>query len=189
DVLPVCAEMIKKAPPDVGSATPLMPEFDALERLGPAARELVPALSALQSNPNGHVRLRAAACLVTIDPSSADACRVLLELAESKDGAAYTARIRLGTLPAAVVAGLKPHLNHADPRGRALAVTEVVARAPTDVTAVKLVKETVYQEVPNPNPNFPPSRFANQAVFDALKRAKAGGVPHLIELLSHPQPL
>jgi HEAT repeat protein len=188
DVLPVCAEMIKKSPPDVGSATPLMPGFDAVERLGPAARELVPALSALQSSPNGHVRLRAAACLVTIDPSSADACRVLLELAESKDGAAYTARIRLGTLPAAAVAGLRPHLNHADPKVRALAATEVVARDPSDATAVKMVKEAVYQEVPNPNPNFRPTRFANQAVFAALKRAKAGGVPHLIELLSHPLP-
>jgi HEAT repeat protein len=188
DVLPICAEMIKEVPPDPGSATPVMRGFDAVDRLGPAARELVPALSALQSSPNGHVRLRAAACLLAIDPSSADAGRVLLELAESKDGAADAARSGLRTLPAAVVAGLRPHLNHTDPKVRALAAAEVVARDPSDATAVKLVKEAVYQEVPNPNPNFRPRRFANPEAFDALKRAKAGGVPHLIDLLSHPQP-
>ncbi len=159
-------------------------ELYLVHYLGAAGKEVASLVTPFLADPRREVREGAAAVLARRDPTHSDACRVLLELSVP-EGRRGIAPGELWALPASAAAGLKPHLSHPDANVRRLAAVQVARRDPANDEAAKLLKASVYSEMPSAFEGQPAWPVVDREAIGAFRKGGAGGAPHLIELLAH----
>lgn len=115
--------------------------------------------------------------VLTINPGSADALRIVFEEADREMSTTGQCRNLLNRVPLTAEL-LRPLLKHPTPGVRERAAARLLSIDPTDVEAASLLKEAAAWKWSWD------TEFRRQGPFAAFARIGHAGVPHLVELLS-----